>query len=174
MGCPMSETEKSIITLVDEKGRKFLVKTGRGMQQISGIGVVDTDKLATAENSISVAGKAYNVLDTSLPDIINGIKRGPQWIMPKDAVQIVYNCGIGPGKKVLEVGTGTGALTIVMAYFVGQSGKIITYEIVEKHHNIAGKNIATNRIPRHKQTFLNVSCCLNLINRPLCPTVFLS
>ena len=61
--------------------------------------------------------------------------------MPKDSAQILFNCSIGPGNRVLEVGTGTGALTIVMAHSVGQDGKIITYEINEKHSRIAKSNI---------------------------------
>jgi len=137
----MSDHEKKALTLIDEKGQKYIVKIKEGMKQIGGLGVVNTDNLAQAETSTTIAGKKYLIMEPSLPDILASIKRGPQWIMPKDSTQILFNCSIGPGKKVLEIGTGTGALTIVMAHYVSQSGKIVTYEMVEKHFKIAEKNI---------------------------------
>lgn len=111
------------------------------MKQIGGLGVIDTDKLDASDGSAIIAGKKFTVMKASLPDILASIKRGPQWIMPKDSAQILFNCSIGPGSKILEVGTGTGALTIVMANSVGQNGKIISYEINEKHSRIAEGNI---------------------------------
>ena len=137
----MNGSEKKALTLIDEKGQKYIIKIGEGMKQIGRLGVVNTDNLAKAESSVSIAGKKYLVMEPTLPDILASIKRGPQWIMPKDSAQIVFNCNIGPGKKILEIGTGTGALTIVMAHYIGQSGKIVSYEMVEKHSNIARKNI---------------------------------
>ncbi len=137
----MSDSNKKALTLIDEKGKKYIVKTGNGMKQIGGLGVVNTDNLAQAETSTTIAGKNYLIMEPSLTDILATIKRGPQWIMLKDSAQIVFNCNIGPGKKVLEIGTGTGALTIVMAHSVGQSGKIVSYEMVEKHSKIAENNI---------------------------------
>ncbi len=137
----MSDSEKKALTLIDEKGKKYLIKIGEGMKQIGGLGVVNTDNLAQAENSVTIAGKEYMVMEPTLPDIMASIKRGPQWIMPKDSAQIIFNCNIGPGKKVLEIGTGTGALTIVMAHHIGPSGKVVSYEMVEKHYKIARKNI---------------------------------
>lgn len=137
----MSGSEKKALTLIDENGKKYIIKIREGMKQIGGLGVVNTDNLAQAGSSVTIAGKKYLVMEPTLPDILASIKRGPQWIMSKDSAQIVFNCSIGPGKKVLEIGTGTGALTIVIAHYIGQSGKIVSYENVEKHSNIARKNI---------------------------------
>lgn len=137
----MNGPGKKPLTLIDEGGQKYLIRTGEGMKQIARLGVVNTDNLAQAEDSVTIAGKEFIVMKTTLPDIMVSIRRGPQWIMPKDAVQIIYNCSMGPGSRVLEIGTGSGALTIVMAHCVGQSGKIITYEMNEKHARIAENNI---------------------------------
>jgi len=139
----MFGSKKKILTLIDDKGKKYLVKIGEGMKQIGGLGVINTDSLDAADGTITIAGKEFLVMEASLPDIMASIKRGPQWIMPKDSAQIIMGCGIGPGSKVLEIGTGSGALTIVLAYYVGQSGKVVTYEVNEKHAKISGKNIST-------------------------------
>ena len=137
----MSTEKNELFILIDEKGKKYLIKSGAGMKQIGGLGVVNTDTLDPSSGSITIAGKKFAIMEASLPDIMTCIKRGPQWIMPKDSAQIIFNCSIGPGKKVLEVGTGTGALTIVMAHAVGPEGIISTYEIVENHFKIAQGNI---------------------------------
>ncbi len=137
----MNKGKKTLLTLIDEKGKKHIIKSRQGMKQIGGLGVVNTDTLDASCGSVTIAGKEFMIMEASLPDILAGIKRGPQWIMPKDSAQILFNCSIGPGNKVLEVGTGTGALTIVMAHCVGLEGKIITYEINEKHSKIAENNI---------------------------------
>lgn len=131
------------LLLLDDKNKKFIVWPSRGTQEIAGLGVVDTDKLFGRTNSskINIACKEYLLLETSLLDILNCIKRGPQWIMPKDSGQIVIECGIGPGNKVLEVGAGNAALTIVLAYFVGSEGKVVSYECNPKFAHLAMQNI---------------------------------
>jgi tRNA (adenine57-N1/adenine58-N1)-methyltransferase len=140
----MSSEKIAPLMLMEEKGLIFTVWPSRGMSEIRGIGVVDSDKLAKAPigSSIEIAGKKYVLLEASLLDILTSIKRGPQWIMSKDSAQILVGCGIGPGKRVLEIGTGSGALTIMLAYYVGTEGKVVTYENNEKNAELALKNIS--------------------------------
>ena len=49
--------------------------------------------------------------------------------------------GIGPGSRVVESGTGTGALTTALAHYVQPNGKIYTYDIREESHKTAEKNL---------------------------------
>jgi tRNA (adenine57-N1/adenine58-N1)-methyltransferase len=138
----MSGPKKPLL-LLNGKNKKFIVWPCEGLQEIDGLGVVDTGRLAglPVGSKMDIAGKEHLLLEASLLDILNCIRRGPQWIMPKDSGQIVIECGIGPGKKVLEVGAGNAALTIVLAYFVGSSGRIVTYECNPKFANMARQNI---------------------------------
>jgi len=48
---------------------------------------------------------------------------------------------VGPGKKVLECGTGSGALTLAFAYAVGEEGRVITYEKEERFFHLAKRNL---------------------------------
>jgi tRNA (adenine57-N1/adenine58-N1)-methyltransferase len=139
----MSHEKIAPLMLMEEKGSIFMVWPSRGMSEIRGIGVVDLDKLAKKPigSSIEIAGKTYVLLEASLLDILASIKRGPQWIMSKDSAQILVGCGLRPGKRVLEIGTGSGALTIVLAYYVGSEGKVVTYENNVKNAKLASKNI---------------------------------
>lgn len=139
----MSGTGNFPQILSDGKGRVFIVPQTDGVCEIDGIGVVDAGKLRNmAPGSIvEIAGKEFVLLRASLLNMLNNMKRGPQIIMPKDSVQIMVGCGIGPGDQVLEIGTGSGALTMVLAYYVGQQGKVVTFEESKKNAEIALRNL---------------------------------
>ena len=67
--------------------------------------------------------------------------RNTQIVYPKDAALIVMFSGIGPGSRVFESGTGTGALTTALAHYVGPTGKVYTYELRPEFQKNAAKNI---------------------------------
>jgi len=67
--------------------------------------------------------------------------RNTQIVYPKDAALIVMFSGIGPGSRVFESGTGTGALTSALAHYVGSTGKVYTYELRPEFQKNAAKNI---------------------------------
>jgi tRNA (adenine57-N1/adenine58-N1)-methyltransferase len=60
---------------------------------------------------------------------------------PKDISLIVMFSGIGPGSRVVEAGTGTGALTTALTYYVKPEGKVYSYEIREEFIKTAQKNL---------------------------------
>jgi tRNA (adenine57-N1/adenine58-N1)-methyltransferase len=49
--------------------------------------------------------------------------------------------GIGPGSRVVESGTGTGALTTALAHYVKPNGKVYSYELHEEFQKNAEKNL---------------------------------
>jgi tRNA (adenine57-N1/adenine58-N1)-methyltransferase len=55
--------------------------------------------------------------------------RRTQIIYPKDMALIVLYAGIGPGSKVVEAGTGSAALTSILAHQVKPSGHVYSYEV---------------------------------------------
>ena len=86
-------------------------------------------------------GTAFFLLQPSLADLLLDLKRNTQILYPKDIGFILITMGIGPGQKVLEAGTGSGSMTIALAYAVGPQGYVVSYEQREEMQNLARKNI---------------------------------
>jgi len=103
-------------------------------------------------------GKGY-LLKPSTEDLMMKTSRQSGIIYPKDAGYFILKAGIGPGKKVMEVGCGSGALTGVMATLIRPTGHVHSFDIREDFIELAKKNIARSRVQenvtfhlREKQT----------------------
>ncbi len=84
----------------------------------------------------------FFLLQPSLSDILLDLKRITQILYPKDIGYILLKMGIGEGQHVVEAGTGSGAMTIALAYSVGKAGKIISYDQKKEFQNLAKKNLS--------------------------------
>lgn len=93
---------------------------------------------AAFKSSLSID---FTILKPTLTDYIMKSQRNTQIIYAKDAALIVMFSGIGPGSKVVESGTGTGALTTALAHYVQPTGKIYSYDIREEGLKVAEKNL---------------------------------
>jgi tRNA (adenine57-N1/adenine58-N1)-methyltransferase len=87
-------------------------------------------------------GVEFIALRPALRDYIFKSQRKTQIMYPKDIALIVMFSGIGPGRKVVEAGTGAGAMTTALAYYVKPTGKIFSYEIRPEFIQSAVKNLA--------------------------------
>jgi tRNA (adenine57-N1/adenine58-N1)-methyltransferase len=81
------------------------------------------------------------MLQPSLADLLVDLKRSTQIMYPKDIGFILTSMSIGPGQTVLEAGTGSGSMTVALAYAVGPQGRIVTYEKRSEFQNLARKNL---------------------------------
>ncbi len=71
-------------------------------------------------------------------DFLKKAKRGPQVILPKDAALIISETGINKDWKVVDAGSGSGFLALIL----GNLGcKVYTYEIREDFYKLAKENI---------------------------------
>jgi tRNA (adenine57-N1/adenine58-N1)-methyltransferase catalytic subunit len=108
----------------------ILARLVTGPQRIGEFGVLDlSSQLGQPPGgSIVWLDTSYRVVRPSLSDLFATIHRNAQIITPKDAAQLIYLAGVAAGGRVGEAGAGSGALTIALAYTVGPSGHVTTYD----------------------------------------------
>jgi tRNA (adenine57-N1/adenine58-N1)-methyltransferase len=107
-------------------------------------GYVKLDELIGKEFGVafkSSLGIVFTALKPTLEDYIMKSSRKTQITYPKDAALIVMFSGIGPGSRVVESGTGTGALTMALAHYVKPEGRVYSYELREEFQKNAEKNL---------------------------------
>lgn len=86
-------------------------------------------------------GKPFLLFEPTLRDILLHTERKSQIIFPKDIGYILLRLSLGTGKRVIEAGTGSGALTTALAWAVGSTGKVISYDKREDMSDLAFKNL---------------------------------
>lgn len=79
------------------------------------------------------------------------LRRGPAVITLKDAGIICAFTGIGCGDKVIEVGGGSGFLTVFLANIVGEGGKVFSYERRPEFAEIIRKNLVKTNLESRVQ-----------------------
>lgn len=99
-------------------------------------------------------GKEFWILKPTIEDFINNyIERKTQIVYPKDSGFLIIRSGIKSGDIILEVGTGSGALTAVLANIVRPTGYVDTYEKRKEFYQIAIKNLAKLKLDKYINFF---------------------
>jgi tRNA (adenine57-N1/adenine58-N1)-methyltransferase len=120
------------------------VLLARGPARIGDGGVIDlTDQIgAPVGGRVVWLGEPYRLVRPSLPDRLALVRRGAQIVGAKDAAALIQLAGIGPGARVAEAGSGSGALTIALAHAVGPDGRIFSYDRRRDFLDAAAANVA--------------------------------
>ena len=98
--------------------------------------------------------EVFWILQPSLMDKLQGLKRKAQIILPRDSAHIILNCSIESGNTVLEAGIGSGSLTIALASAVGPNGQVISYDKREDFIEHAMKNLRTSALDKYVKTHI--------------------
>ncbi len=91
------------------------------------------DLIGRPEGSLvsSHTGTRLLALRPTFAERVTGRRRQAQPIYPKDLAAILMYADVHPGAFVLEAGSGTGALTAALVRAVGESGRVVSYEVRE-------------------------------------------
>jgi tRNA (adenine57-N1/adenine58-N1)-methyltransferase len=133
-----------LVQLVGLRHKNFIFPLIPGGEFQTHRGVLKHDDLIGLEWGTQVfshMGAPFFLLQPALADLLLDLKRNTQILYPKDIGFILVSMGIGPGQKVIEAGTGSGSMTIALAYAVGEEGSVISYEQREEMQNLARKNL---------------------------------
>ena len=130
--------------LMDGRGRRYLVRLQEGgMFHFHG-GSVPHDALIGSSEAAEIratSGAKLVALRPTLADFVLKMPRGAQVLYPKDIGAILVHADVAPGSRVLEAGTGSGALTMALVRAVGSGGCVISYDRREDHHTTAARNV---------------------------------
>jgi tRNA (adenine57-N1/adenine58-N1)-methyltransferase len=134
-----------LVQLVGLRHKSFIFPLSEGGDFQTHRGILKHDDLIGlpwGTQVFSHLGAPFFLLQPSLADLLLDLKRNTQILYPKDIGFILITMGIGPGQVVLEAGTGSGSMTIALAYAVGEQGRVVSYEQREEMQKLARKNIS--------------------------------
>lgn len=132
------------VVLVDRKARKYMIQLSEELRfNLRGGILLGADVIGTMPGSLlhTSRGEAVRAYRPTLEEYVLLMPRGAQIVPPKDIAQLVHWGDIFPGAVVVEAGVGSGALTLGLLRAVGESGKVICYDLRQDFVNLARKNI---------------------------------
>ncbi|MGH2679359.1 MAG: tRNA (adenine-N1)-methyltransferase [Actinomycetota bacterium] len=142
MSAPFQAGEK--VLLIDQRDRTYLFSLEAGATFHTHAGTLAHDALIGRPEGTTVRtarGMVLAAFRPRLADFVLKMPRGAQVVYPKDLGPIVVYADIHPGARVLEAGTGSGALTIALCRAVGEEGRVVSYEMRPEHRAQAQVNI---------------------------------
>ncbi|MGC8556353.1 MAG: tRNA (adenine-N1)-methyltransferase [Conexivisphaera sp.] len=142
----MSSTisEGDHVLVVAPRGVTWLVRVSRGSELHTHLGVIRHDDIIGRPYGSSLgapSGDRLRLLRPFLEDLMMLGERPTQIVYPKDMGLIAVRIGAMPGSRVLEVGTGSGALTMFLAALVAPTGRVYSYEARREFAEAARRNL---------------------------------
>ncbi len=134
MSKPLSEGEWVLIRFEEKRFLKRL--DPKGSVNV-GKKVLKFKDIIGKEEGISING--FEIFRPTLEEIILlGFKRKTQIVYPKDSLFVIGKIGVDPSKRVLEVGTGSGAMCAVLSTYAKE---VVSVEAREEFIKLAKENL---------------------------------
>lgn len=142
---PGTIAEGDLVLLWFEDERTYMIEVARGRRAAIHCGkplnVEDWIGQPFGKKIICEHGFCY-LLKPTMEDLMMKASRESGIIYPKDAALLIMKAGIHNGSKVLEIGTGSGSLTMALAQAVAPGGHVFSYDRREDLPKNAYKNVA--------------------------------
>jgi tRNA (adenine57-N1/adenine58-N1)-methyltransferase len=145
-GTPFAEGESCL--LYDKRGRTFLLSLKLGNVFHYDKGSLDHEAIIGSPEGITLRSSSSSPLVAMRPrhaDYVLKMKRGAAVMYPKDTGAVITWADVEPGNRVLEAGTGSGALTLALARAVGPRGSVVSVERRADHSTHAQRLIEAFR-----------------------------
>jgi len=138
-------SEGDLCLLVDRRGRKYLLELVQGAVFGTHTGIVRHEDLigsAVGTWLTTAGGSSFLAIRPRPLDYVLKMRRLAQVVYPKDFGAILWRLGIRPGFRVLEVGLGSGSLSIALLLAVGDKGRVVSLDIRKDHAQRAIHNVS--------------------------------
>jgi len=133
------------VLVILDKRRRYIVEARRGVVLHTDRGVLSMDDVLDRPygSRVEMRGGQYAYILRPLPEdlMLLGFKRRSQVIYPKDLGYIILLSGVKPGSRVVEAGVGSGFLTFMLAYLVGDNGIVYGFDVREDMIKTARSNL---------------------------------
>ena len=136
--------EGDVVLLVSPDGKRYLIRLKPSEEWHCHKGCIRHDDLIDKPLGRTLHtqyGLAILALEPSTHDLIHGLPRASQIIYSKDAAQIVMRLSLYPGRTVVEAGTGSAGLTMMLARSVMPTGHVYSYETRPESFTMARNNL---------------------------------
>jgi tRNA (adenine57-N1/adenine58-N1)-methyltransferase len=147
------KTSKNKYLSVVESGKEFI--TNEGKFKFS-----DLKKIPSIITTTT--GIDFQIYTPTYKEFVLLMKRGPQIIYPKDVGQIIVESNLHNSSKILEIGSGSGALTLYLYSLLQNSGKLYSLDSSKINQRRANKTIS-----RYLSTYSKDTVDVNFINEKL-------
>jgi tRNA (adenine57-N1/adenine58-N1)-methyltransferase catalytic subunit len=160
--------DRDAVLFIDRKDRTYLRTLKRGGRiNVRGMPIACDLLIGRPEGSTvdTPTGERLLVLRPTYAQLIPSLPRQAQPIYPKDVGPILLWTGIRPGDTVVEIGTGPAALTIALLDAVGETGRLVSYELREDFAEMARENVARYHGPAPQWTVRVQDALAGLVER---------
>jgi len=136
---------QDLVLLLGKDGKRFIVRLSPGESLHTHRGFIKHDDMLGqpfGAQLTSHLGYPFYLLRPSIHDLIMNVKRESQIIYPKESGYVLLKMNILPGSRVIEAGTGSGAMTIALARGVMPSGRVYSYDRRQDMIDLATRNLS--------------------------------
>ncbi len=130
------------LIVIQTKKNKYLTVVKSGDHFITNEGKISYNDILSLPSTVKTStGEEFLIYSPSYKEFVLLMRRGPQIIYPKDTGSIIVEGNINNKSKVLEIGTGSGALTLFLILILGKQGKLYSLDSDKKNQYRATKTI---------------------------------
>ncbi|MFW5792594.1 MAG: tRNA (adenine-N1)-methyltransferase [Desulfohalobiaceae bacterium] len=145
-----------LVLLISPKGKRFVRMLDPNEVMNTHEGQLSMGRVAEQGFGTIVCthlGRPFRIVKPTLYDLVKTLRRSTQIIYPKEIGYILLKLGVGPGARVVEAGSGSGGLTTALAWTVGDTGKVYTYERRPEFARLCAENLGAagllHRVEQH-------------------------
>ena len=135
--------DNQLVVIKTPKNKKFLAVIDIEKEFTTNEGKFKFSKIKNIPSTVKTSTEVnFKIYKPTYKEFILLMKRGPQIIYPKDVAQIVLESNIHNSSNVLEIGSGSGALTLYLYTILKNTGKLFSLDSSKINQRRANKTIS--------------------------------